>query len=100
MSGDPTYVRAEIEENPIWRRAFQLSEQHNDNAPIGWGRYIPQAWGEMKDEAENIVTSWASKYAPDVPADVVASICKALGEISIDEAKEAINRLQIERVRG
>ncbi len=37
---DPTYVRAEIDANPTWALAFRLSEVDNDNAPIGWGRYI------------------------------------------------------------
>jgi hypothetical protein len=40
---DPTYVKAEIDANPIWRTAFWLSEIHNDGAPIGWSRYIPIA---------------------------------------------------------
>ena len=37
---DPTYDRKEIDVNPVWRLAFVLSEIMNDNAPIGWGRYI------------------------------------------------------------
>ena len=40
---DPTYVKAEIEANPKWALAFRLSEVDNDNAPIGWARYIPLA---------------------------------------------------------
>jgi hypothetical protein len=40
---DPTYVRAEIDANPVWALAFFLSECDNDNAPIGWGRYITMA---------------------------------------------------------
>lgn len=40
---DPTYVQAEIEANPIWHLAWRLSEVDNDNAPLGWGRYIPLA---------------------------------------------------------
>ncbi len=40
---DPTYVREEIDANPIWTLAFILSELDNDNAPIGWGKYIPLA---------------------------------------------------------
>lgn len=40
---DPTYVRAEIEANREWDLAFTLSEIMNDNAPIGWGRYITPA---------------------------------------------------------
>jgi hypothetical protein len=37
---DPTFVREEIEANPVWQLAFSLSEIQNDNAPIGWSRYI------------------------------------------------------------
>jgi hypothetical protein len=37
---DPTYVRAEIDSNPEWKLAWRLSEVDNDNAPVGWGRYI------------------------------------------------------------
>lgn len=40
---DPTYVRSIIDADPVWRLAFWLSEQDNDNAPIGWARYIPLA---------------------------------------------------------
>jgi hypothetical protein len=40
---DPTYVKAEIEANPEWYLAWRLSEVDNDNAPIGWFRYISLA---------------------------------------------------------
>jgi hypothetical protein len=40
---DPTYVESVIVADPVWALAFRLSEQFNDNAPIGWGRYIPMA---------------------------------------------------------
>jgi hypothetical protein len=40
---DPTYDRAAIDANPVWKLAFHLSELHNDNAPIGWSAYIPEA---------------------------------------------------------
>jgi hypothetical protein len=40
---DPTYVRSEIDANPEWELAFTISEIENDNAPIGWGRYITKA---------------------------------------------------------
>ena len=40
MHNDPTYVRAQIDANPAWRLAWRLSEVDNDNAPIGWSRYI------------------------------------------------------------
>lgn len=44
---DPTYVREEIEANPIWRRAFELSELRNDTAPIGWSFFIAEAEAEF-----------------------------------------------------
>ncbi len=37
---DPTYDRVAIDANPTWRLAFLLSELQNDNAPLGWGKYI------------------------------------------------------------
>jgi len=40
---DPTYVKAEIEANPEWDIAFVLSEIKNDDAPIGWSKYISTA---------------------------------------------------------
>ena len=40
---DPTYAKAEIESNPEWDVAFVLSEILNDNAPIGWSKYISTA---------------------------------------------------------
>jgi len=40
---DPTYARDQIEANPEWSLAFFLSECMNDDAPIGWHRYVPVA---------------------------------------------------------
>lgn len=40
---DHTYVISEIEANPEWELAFALSEILNDNAPIGWSKYISVA---------------------------------------------------------
>jgi len=37
---DPTYVKEEIDANPVWKLAFWMSEIDNDHAPIGWSRYI------------------------------------------------------------
>lgn len=37
---DPTYIKGEIDANPAWKLAFELSEVDNDHAPIGWFRYI------------------------------------------------------------
>lgn len=43
MKNDPTYNTAEIEANLEWQLAFVLSEIQNDNAPIGWSKYISTA---------------------------------------------------------
>jgi hypothetical protein len=43
QTDDPTYVTAEIQANPVWAFAFRLSEIDNDNAPLGWSRYLPLA---------------------------------------------------------
>lgn len=43
MIPDPTYDRDQINANPIWELAFTLSEIHNDNAPLGWAKYIGMA---------------------------------------------------------
>jgi hypothetical protein len=40
---DPTYVKSEINSNPVWELAFTISELQNDNAPIGWSRYTTLA---------------------------------------------------------
>jgi hypothetical protein len=40
---DPTYVKDEIDANPEWELAFTLSELLNDEAPIGWSKYIGMA---------------------------------------------------------
>lgn len=36
---DPTYVKSQIDDNPVWALAFRLSEVDNDAAPVGWFRY-------------------------------------------------------------
>ncbi len=48
MASDPTYDRDRINANPVWELAFVLSEMQNDNAPLGWGRYIWVAESLMK----------------------------------------------------
>lgn len=40
MTTDPTYVREDIDANPEWQLAFSLSEILNDNAPLGWSKYV------------------------------------------------------------
>ena len=37
---DPTYNKEQIDADPVWRLAFWLSELINDNAPLGWSKYI------------------------------------------------------------
>lgn len=49
---------------------------------------------EMKTTATLFVERHAAIYAPDVSPEMVKAICAALGEISIDEATAALNRLQ------
>ena len=39
MPSDPTYVKEEINADPVWKLAFWMSEIDNDSAPIGWGDY-------------------------------------------------------------
>ncbi len=53
---DPTYVRDEIDANPEWELAFTLSEIENDNAPIGWSRYI--------STAKNLLANYEIKRKP------------------------------------
>lgn len=63
---DPTYVKAVIDSDPVWKRAFKLSELENDEAPIGWSKYIPRALAELHTagmEAIDIVR--AILYASD-----------------------------------
>jgi hypothetical protein len=43
VSTDPTYIKDEISNKPEWELAFTLSEIMNDNAPIGWGKYVGPA---------------------------------------------------------
>ncbi len=40
---DPTWNKEEINANPIWKVAWIISECVNDNAPIGWSKYIHAA---------------------------------------------------------
>lgn len=47
---DPTYIKSEIDKNPVWKKAFELSEVKNDNAPIGWSFYIPEAEKSFKEK--------------------------------------------------
>jgi hypothetical protein len=46
---DPTYNQEEIKANPVWARAFYISEMENDLAPIGWSNYISRAKKEIEE---------------------------------------------------
>lgn len=37
---DPTYNISDIKKNPLWYTAWIISECLNDNAPLGWSKYI------------------------------------------------------------
>ena len=52
--GDPTYIKSEIEANPAWHLAWVISEIQNDNAPIGWSKYIWLAECLLKCESFEI----------------------------------------------
>jgi hypothetical protein len=58
---DPTYVKQEIDANPTWKLAWRLSELDNDDAPIGWGRYITIAHhvrGQIAADVVEAVDKW------------------------------------------
>lgn len=40
---DPTYNRDIIRSNGVWEIAYIISQMLDDNAPIGWSKYIPLA---------------------------------------------------------
>jgi hypothetical protein len=70
---DPTYVREEIEANPVWRRAFELSELRNDTAPIGWSHFIAEAEAELAPQ-EPAPGSPAARPAPEAVAQAAETI--------------------------
>lgn len=45
---DPTYDKELIKKDPIWYTAWILSEMYNDQAPLGWSKYIGGAKELMK----------------------------------------------------
>lgn len=65
---DPTYDRAEIDSDPVWKAAFIMSECFNDDAPIGWSKYIPVAHfvialSSMKDgERKSMIAAIGEHY--------------------------------------
>lgn len=46
---DPTYNKTEINGREEWSLAFKISEHLNDNAPLGWSRYIPVAVAILRE---------------------------------------------------
>lgn len=40
---DPTYNTEEIKQNPIWHVAWVLAQIKDDNAPLGWSKWISTA---------------------------------------------------------
>lgn len=40
---DPTYDTDEIKKNKVWYLAYVLAQIKDDNAPIGWSRWITTA---------------------------------------------------------
>ncbi len=51
---DPTYNRKEIDKHLIWKMAFIMSECLNDNAPLGWSKYIYVAEQVVKGTTEYV----------------------------------------------
>ena len=49
---DPTYNQEDLKFNGVWHIAFIISEMVNDNAPIGWSKYIPLAEEAIKKARE------------------------------------------------
>lgn len=60
---DPTYNKPDIDDNPVWKLAFLLSELDNDNAPIGWSEYIrvSQAITSYNPKAALLITEGERK---------------------------------------
>ncbi len=50
----------------------------------------------LKARAEHYVRAYARASAPNVPLETVDAFCQALGEISVDEALNALDRVQTE----
>lgn len=48
---DPTYNAKEIEADPVWKRAFEISEMENDHSPLGWSRLIFREPRSKSEEA-------------------------------------------------
>jgi hypothetical protein len=59
-------------------------------------RQLRDTLSGLRDTATRLVRRHAAIYAPDVPLADVVAICTALGDISIDEAVAALDRLQEE----
>lgn len=60
-----------------------------------WQELVGMVSG-MKVTASMVVQRHAAIYAKDVEIEDVNAICNALGDISIDEAIAALDRMQLE----
>jgi hypothetical protein len=102
---DPTYVKKEIEARPEWRLAFFLSELENDDAPLGWGKYIWKAEAILKklNEWRNFVTPATAVRKNTQINDDLIMIPQRIANIERDAAYllQACARLrdEIERLR-
>lgn len=98
---DPTYARERIDANPIWRAAFILSEFLNDNAPIGWGRYISAAEALERDRQLTETTverpapaaDWLSRMSDENKRAVIA-IMRAANDVN-RAANDEVRRLKV-----
>lgn len=70
MTKPPMMPRKEqLERNGVWHIAFILSEMVNDNAPIGWDRYIPDAERIIQEARKRDAEHCLSKGAPHPPGE-------------------------------
>ena len=57
---------------------------------------LATAVAEMREAGSHVVQRYAAIHAPAVSSEMVAAICRALGDISLDEATAALDQLQRE----
>lgn len=84
---DPTYDSVAIEANPVWSRAFLLSERENDSAPIGWSRYIGRAQKEL--EAETQAQAAQDADVAPVPDPTLTALSSRARDLSLAIANPA-----------
>lgn len=86
---DPTYDRGDIDDNPEWHLAFVLSEHFNDNAPIGWSRYVPMAAFMIKAQV-NAATKATQELRADLAAWQHESLAVAVAMLTSERASKAM----------